>query len=438
MARTVRNPKIDTRSARSKLAVRREPYWTVISKGCAFGYRRASRGGTWVARFRDDAGRQRYEALGAADDARDADKLTVFDFAQAQERARGFFTRKARELAGDAAPDDGPLTVAKALDAYFAERATPGAKGFKGLAKDRASANVRILPSLGEVDVAKLTTKRIRDWHAALATAPKLTRASRFGKDRKATPIDPEDGDAARARRATANRTLTVLKATLNRAYQDGRIASADAWGKVKPFKEADAPIERFLSDDECIRLVNASDGSFRDLVRAALLTGCRYGELTRLRCEDFHPEGGTVTVQFSKAGKPRHVGLTDEGQALFGRLTAGRARRDRIFVRGDGKAWGPSHQQRPIGAASARARIEPPATFHILRHTYASALARRGVPMAVIAAQLGHADTRMTERHYAHLAPSYVADTVRAALPPLGIVDRSNVTPVRRDAFKA
>ncbi len=57
---------------------------------------------------------------------------------------------------------------------------------------------------------------------------------------------------------------------------------------------------------------------------------------------------------------------------------------------------------------------------------------------MAVIAAQLGHADTRMTERHYAHLAPSYVADIVRAALPPLGIVDRPNVTPLRRDAFKA
>ena len=54
-------------------------------------------------------------------------------------------------------------------------------------------------------------------------------------------------------------------------------------------------------------------------------------------------------------------------------------------------------------------------------------ALAMRGVPMGVIAAQLGHADTRMTERHYAHLAPSYVAETVRANLPPLGIVAATN-----------
>jgi integrase len=80
------------------------------------------------------------------------------------------------------------------------------------------------------------------------------------------------------------------------------------------------------------------------------------------------------------------------------------------------------------LDAASARAKIEPAATFHILRHTYASALAMRGVPMGVIAAQLGHADTRMTERHYAHLSPNYVADTVRAALPALGIVEKSNV----------
>ena len=43
----------------------------------------------------------------------------------------------------------------------------------KGLAKDRAAANVRILPTLGGLELAKLTTKRIEDWHAALATAPK-------------------------------------------------------------------------------------------------------------------------------------------------------------------------------------------------------------------------------------------------------------------------
>jgi hypothetical protein len=55
-----------------------------------------------------------------------------------------------------------------------------------------------------------------------------------------------------------------------------------------------------------------------------------------------------------------------------------------------------------------------------------------RGVPMAVIAEQLGHADTRMTQKHYAHLAPSYVADTIRAHFPTLGIAEDDNVLTLR------
>ena len=57
--------------------------------------------------------------------------------------------------------------------------------------------------------------------------------------------------------------------------------------------------------------------------------------------------------------------------------------------------------------------------------------LAMRGVPMGVIAEQLGHADTRMTEKHYAHLAPSYVAGTIRAHFPKLGITDESTVVSI-------
>jgi len=432
MARTVRNAKIDTRSARVKLAERREPYWTPVSAGCAIGYRRGAKGGTWIARFRDENGKQHYEALGAADDARDADGLTVFDFAQAQARARAFFAKRAREIAGDFEPSAGPYTVAKALDAYFAERER---RGSKGLAKDRAAARARILPALGEIELSKLATKRIRDWHTGLATAAKLTRTARVTKERKSQAVDMKDADAVRARRATANRTLTVLKAALNHAYHEGRVSTDEAWRKVKPFREADAPVVHFLSDDECRRIANACDGEFRNIVKGALVTGCRYGELTRMRASDFNAEAGTITVRESKAGKPRHVALTDEGQALFAELTAGKTGRDLVFVRDDGKAWGPSHQQRPLEAASVRAKIEPAATFHILRHTYASALAMRGVPMGVIAAQLGHSDTRMTERHYAHLSPNYVAETVRAALPALGIVEEPNIAPMKRRA---
>jgi hypothetical protein len=131
MARTIGNSKIDTRSARAKLAKRREPYWTVISKGCALGYRKldADRG-TWIARFRDAEGKQHYEALGATDDALDARGAPVLTFAQAQECARKFFNRKPKEIAGDVEPD-GPYTIAEAIEAYFTDRERPAPKGWR-------------------------------------------------------------------------------------------------------------------------------------------------------------------------------------------------------------------------------------------------------------------------------------------------------------------
>ena len=50
---------------------------------------------------------------------------------------------------------------------------------------------------------------------------------------------------------------------------------------------------------------------------------------------------------------------------------------------------------------------------------------------MVVIAEQLGHSDTRMVEKHYAHLTESYVSDTVRAAFTDMGIVEDSNVVTI-------
>jgi integrase len=215
-----------------------------------------------------------------------------------------------------------------------------------------------------------------------------------------------------------------MLKAALNRAYIAGLAPSDDAWRKLKPFKQVDAAVVRYLSRDEIQRLVNACKPDFRPIVQAALLTGCRYAELATLKCGDFNRDSSTLTIRLSKSGKPRHIVLTEEGQQLFEVLTAGRPDSDFVFRRADGHPWGTSHQQRPLDEAARGAKITPAPTFHILRHTHASLLAMKGVPMGVIAAQLGHSDTRMTEKHYAHLAPSYVAETIRAHFPRLGLAD--------------
>ena len=428
MARTVRNAKIETRSSRARVSARREPYWTVISQGCALGYRRGGKAGTWIAKFRDDNGKRHYEALGAADDARDPDGLSVFSFAQAQERAREFFKRKAREAAGELAPHEGPYTVNDALAAYVKayER-----RGGKALYDTRRAADTHIVPELGALPVSKLTTGKIEDWLHGLAETPARLRAKRGGEPRYRR-LD-RSAEGVRKRRATANRVLTVLKAALNHAWKAGRVASDDSWRRVHPFRAVETARIRYLLEAECARLANACDRDYRNLVSGALLTGCRYSELARMQVADFNPEAGVVTVRASKANKPRHVTLTEEGQAHFAALTAGKAPNDQIFARDDGGLWGKSHQRRPMLDACKRAKITPAISFHILRHTYGATLAMRGVPMAVIAEQLGHADTRMTEKHYAHLAPSYVASTIRAHFPALGLVQGAAVVPIRR-----
>lgn len=88
MARHVRNAKLDTRTALGKLPPRREPYWTSLGKGRALGYRKGAKGGTWIARLRDEeTGKQQYEALGSADDTADADRAGLLTYRQAQEEA---------------------------------------------------------------------------------------------------------------------------------------------------------------------------------------------------------------------------------------------------------------------------------------------------------------------------------------------------------------
>jgi integrase len=284
----------------------------------------------------------------------------------------------------------------------------------------RHRARAHIYPILGNVEAASLTTDMLRKWHAGLAKA--LPRArTKPGKAQQHRAFNGDDGDSVRRRRSSANRVMTILKAALNHAFHVGKVASDAAWRKVKPFKAVDAARVRYLSVEEARRLVNASDPEFRPLVQAALQTGCRYGELARLQVHDFNPDSGTLAIRQSKSGRSRHVVLTDEGIALFTQLTAGRSGNELLLRRSNGSAWGPSHQSRPMADACERAKIDPPVGIHVLRHTWASLSAMAGVPLLVVAKNLGHADTRMVERHYGHLAPSYIAEAIRAGAPRFG-----------------
>jgi len=78
------------------------------------------------------------------------------------------------------------------------------------------------------------------------------------------------------------------------------------------------------------------------------------------------------------------------------------------------------------------RAKITPRLRFHEARHSYASALAQAGADLLTISKLLGHADTRITSRHYAHLCDKTLADAVNSLLPSFGTTEATNVSSIR------
>ncbi len=378
MAKLIRDHRLETRSARLKLNSRDNPgpYWREIYRGTALGYRR----GKWIIRQYQN-GRYRKKTIGRADDIEDANGKNILSFKQAQEIALAFH-------ADDPAAG---YTVADACRDYLADYET---RSGKDTANIECTYNKHVIPEWGGLEVAKLTSSQLRRWLNALA------------------------GDGSRPKKSTANKHLTKLKAALNFAFRENLVADDRAWRIVKPFKNVDAPRTRILTDLEVKKLIKEIDDTFRPMVKAALLTGCRYGELCRLRVRDFY--GDHIHIAESKSGKPRDIPLTTEGQEFFSQAVSGCAGSDFIFTRDDASPWEKSHQHRRMRAACKEAKIDPPISFHILRHAYGGALARAGVSLQIIAAVLGHADTRMTEKHYAHLQPSHVADVIRKNLPKL------------------
>jgi integrase len=413
MPRSVRDAKLDTRAAREKLKARGKPHYRTLDPGLHLGYRKLKgQPGRWVVRFY--IGKQSYETetIATADDFSTANGVDVLNWQQVQEEARRRRDARVRAAAGK-----GPFTVADAIKLYVEALAAEGRKTTD--TEQRASA--MILPGLGSEVVAELTTEKLRDWLTKLAAASPRVRTAKGETQRYRKATDGDRDEAIRRRRASANRHFTVLRAALTHAWRERKVPSDEAWRRVKSFKNVSAARARYLTVAEGKRLINSCEGDFRGLVQAALFTGARYSELAQLKAGDFNPDAGTITIRQSKSGKSRHIVLTEEGAAFFAEICTGNRGGDLLLRQSNGEPWGRSNQTAPLIKACHRAGIAPPINFHALRHTWASLAVMAGAPLHVVGKNLGHADTRMVERHYGHLAPSYVADEIRKAAPRFG-----------------
>ena len=159
-------------------------------------------------------------SLGTADDALDADGARVLTFAQAQEKARAWFAAPKGSDGTDAQPA-ASYTVDRAIRDYLdwlaAHRKPEAVK------VARWTVEAHILPALGAAPLASLTPAKLRAWHEALASAPARLRTGKDAPTRR-TRVPAASAEQRRARRSTANRILTVLKAALNRAWHAGHV----------------------------------------------------------------------------------------------------------------------------------------------------------------------------------------------------------------------
>jgi integrase len=415
MAGKVKLLKIDTREARAKLAARGQPYYVEVLSGLHLGYRKGAKRGRWVTR-RWLADHYEVETLdGVADDREPADGEAVLTFDQAK--------RKALELAGEADREAkghaqrrwekaAPYTVADAIEAYlrYLDRET------KSGHNSRVYANGSILPKLGHVAIRDLDRHILSNWLHDLAASPRRTRAP------AGVLPPPATDEEKRRRRSSANRVYTVLRGALNMAFNDGHVDSDAAWRRVKPLEEADAARLRCLEPEEARALVAATKEPFRSLVIAALHSGARFGEITRLVVGDFEARSDTLLIRYSKAKKTRRVILTKEACAFFARLCAARAPDELMLMKANGEAWKSGDQDRPMRKACQLAGLAP-AGVHALRHSYATKALEDDVPPMVVARNLGHGDLSMLEKHYAHISDKHSHKAIQG-IKPLGLDD--------------
>lgn len=421
MDRQIRDARLETRNARTRLKQRHEPYWRLIESGLHLGYRKGPRGGVWIMRTYDGSAYQKQQ-LAKADDHQDSNGGDILSFAAAQKLA----IEKHKVYKCQHGILQADLTVAQACERYLGWYR----EHRKAVKETEHVINTHILPAFGRKLARDLKTRELNEWLHKLAEQPPRRRtgqgkAQQFGDK-------PQTQDEKRARKSTANRILAVLKAILNKAFRDELVADDSVWRRVKPFEKVDEPVIRFLTDREATRLINTCRPDFRQLVKAALFTGARYSELTGLRVSDFDESNARIYIRPAKSGRGRHVFLNSEGLDFLSATCAGEAGGDYMFVRQDGEQWGKNHHIRLLQDACSKAKIEPAITFHDLRHTYASLLAQAGTDLLTISKLLGHADTRITSRHYAHMCDKTLSAAVQKGLPGFGHTPERKVRTLR------
>ena len=208
----------------------------------------------------------------------------------------------------------------------------------------------------------------------------------------------------------TVNRHITVIKHMMSKAVEWEMVEEevSKRVHKVKMLEENNRRL-RYLSSEECQKLIEVCGKNTRPIVIMALNTGMRRGEILSLRWDNVDLRHGFILLEKTKNGDRREIPinttLRTTLEALPRRLDGGPV----FFNPETDKAYGDI--KTGFNNACKRAKIKD-FHFHDLRHTFASHLVMAGVDITTVKELLGHKTLTMTLR-YAHLAPSHKVKAV-------------------------
>ena len=375
--------KIDTVSARSRLAVRREPYWQRLAAGSHIGYRAAADGlGTWIAKFRDaSTGERSYQALGGfhhlpANERYDA----------AVKAAREWFKHLSQGGSSEV------VTVRGACERYLIH--IERTKGTVQAADARGRFTRYVYPHpLAKVELSKLTTASVGKWREDLEDTPKAN-----GDKRSPSAL---------------NRDMTALRAALNLAHKDQLTATDTPWrNKLSPVPGADGRRELYLDRAQRQKLIDAAPPDLALFLRALCAVPLRPGAMAALTVADFDKKHKVLSVNTDKAGAGRKVPLPDSVADLFAGAVKDKLPTAHLLTRADGLPWIKDKWSCPVKAAVAAAGLPDGTTIYTLRHSVITDMAGAGVNLMTVA-QIAGTSILMIQKHYGHLT----GDQSRAAL---------------------
>ncbi|HVH76563.1 MAG TPA: tyrosine-type recombinase/integrase [Stellaceae bacterium] len=296
---------------------------------------------------------------------------------------------RGEQIDGAASAASAEQTFGQFVPTWFDEYVVPNNKPSEQQSK-RYILSGSLVPFFGKLPIRQITTRHIEQYKGHVL---------KTGVSRK-----------------TLKNRLLVLRKCLATAHEWLGLAGTPpkiVWPKCEPSETV------YLSPEECDVLLSNADGILGEMILTALRTGMRLGELKGLQWSSIDWLNRSITVQYSrndhtkdlespKSNRIRHIPMdADVHATLFSRMKA----TGYVFLDADGQPFNSGRLACLLADAREKAGLRH-FSWHTLRHTFASHLAMKGVPMTAVQMLMGHSTITTTMR-YAHLAPS----TLRSAI---------------------